>query len=516
MPNAAPIGQAKQRDCLFDNIRFLLILLVAFAHLLSPISKQNAITKDIYYFIYLFHMPAFVFISGYFSKNAEKCRETAVPKLLLPFFVLNLISSILYLHSGGKAWYQLNILHPRWGMWFLLSMFLWRFFLKDITKLRCALPACFVIGLLSGCFPAFDSFLALGRTLAFLPLFMAGYYTTPALIEKLRRIPKWVGGLTALLCAAFAVTASRYKLFPHQAMFLRDDYHTLDQGFLEGILWRCALYLFGLLMTFALINLFSRRHSYLSEVGRNTLSIYALHLFIVPRIKDLKLFGGKGYLYLFAAFAIAAVLVFLLSSKPVVFLYNKGMDGIAELIFPTGKGFSSRGVLWTILILSLLGGGGCVYLYLKNGRELYFSGAITCFTILYHIAFRLAAGGLLRRFAKPNPKSRFFTQKPWEPKLYRFLRVKRWKGKLPTYYPEDFDPRTHAPEQLLTTMCVSELGHEINAVLSFLPLFAALFVGALPVFLITGIVAALFDLSFAVIQRYNRPRVEKLLHKREK
>ncbi len=516
MPAAPALGQTKQHDCLFDNIRFFLILLVAFGHLLSPISKQNAVTKDIYYFIYLFHMPAFCFISGYFSKNTEKCRETAVSKFLLPFLVLNLISSVLYLYEGGKSWYQLNLLFPRWGMWFLLAMFFWKFLLKDIVRLRYALPVCFAIGLLSGCFPAFGSFLALGRTLAFLPLFIAGYYTTPALIEKLRRIPKWVGALTLLLCAAFAVTASRLELFSHQTMFLRDDYHTLDQGFAEGILWRCALYFFGLLMTFALINLFSRKYSYLSVVGSNTLPIYALHLFIVPRIKGLKLFGGKGYLYLFAAFAIAAALVFLLSSKPVVFLYNKVMDGIGELIFPSEKGISAKAAFYGVLILSLLGGTGCVYLYLKNGKSAYFSGAITCFTIFYHIAFRLIVGGILRNTAKPNPQNRYFAQKPWEQKLYRFLRVKQWKNKLPTFYPEDFDLRTRSKEQLLTTMCVSELGHEINAALSFLPLFAALFVGSLPVFLITSAAAALFDLSFALIQRYNRPRVEKLLHKRKK
>ena len=59
-------------------------------------------------------------------------------------------------------------------------------------------------------------------------------------------------------------------------------------------------------------------------------------------------------------------------------------------------------------------------------------------------------------------------------------------------------------------MCQAELVHEVNAAVSFVPLLFSVWVGAFPIFLITSIIAAGFDLLFAVIQRYNRPRVMRL------
>ena len=57
----------KERNYLFDNLKFFLIVLVVFGHSLEEISLEHnyAIIRA---WIYSFHMPAFVFISGYFSK----------------------------------------------------------------------------------------------------------------------------------------------------------------------------------------------------------------------------------------------------------------------------------------------------------------------------------------------------------------------------------------------------------------------------------------------------------------
>lgn len=60
----------KERDYLFDNIKGLLIFLVVFGHLISYSSFKKIHSIDfIYLSIYIFHMPIFVFISGYFSKK---------------------------------------------------------------------------------------------------------------------------------------------------------------------------------------------------------------------------------------------------------------------------------------------------------------------------------------------------------------------------------------------------------------------------------------------------------------
>ena len=60
-------------------------------------------------------------------------------------------------------------------------------------------------------------------------------------------------------------------------------------------------------------------------------------------------------------------------------------------------------------------------------------------------------------------------------------------------------------------MCREEPGHETIAIPSFLPLPAVPFDGALPVFLSVSCLAAVFDLCFAVLQRYSRPRLLRIL-----
>ena len=70
----------RERDYYFDNLKFILIFLVVFGHLVGITYKETQIEKSIYFFIYLFHMPAFIIVSGYFSKNIK---NTDLVSLLL-------------------------------------------------------------------------------------------------------------------------------------------------------------------------------------------------------------------------------------------------------------------------------------------------------------------------------------------------------------------------------------------------------------------------------------------------
>ena len=65
-------------------------------------------------------------------------------------------------------------------------------------------------------------------------------------------------------------------------------------------------------------------------------------------------------------------------------------------------------------------------------------------------------------------------------------------------------------------MCQAECVHETNIVLSFLPIFAVHWFGAAPVFIATSVCAAMIDLAFVIIQRYNRPRIVSLMQRLEK
>ena len=62
----------------------------------------------------------------------------------------------------------------------------------------------------------------------------------------------------------------------------------------------------------------------------------------------------------------------------------------------------------------------------------------------------------------------------------------------------------------------AELVHEVIIVLSFVPIFASLSFGAFPVFFVTFVLVACFDALFVVMQRYNRPRIMKLMKTSDK
>ena len=62
-------------------------------------------------------------------------------------------------------------------------------------------------------------------------------------------------------------------------------------------------------------------------------------------------------------------------------------------------------------------------------------------------------------------------------------------------------------------MSKAEVDHWINEIISLTTLLFAIPWGNFGVFLIQAIVAMIFDSQFIIIQRYNRPRVVKMLKK---
>ena len=144
--------------------------------------------------------------------------------------------------------------------------------------------------------------------------------------------------------------------------------------------------------------------------------------------------------------------------------------------------------------------------YAATGNSTVLTFAITALTTAYHFDMRLLAGLITAHFAPYyHPDAACFRQRRWEKKLYRFLRVRRWRGKLPTYNPALFDRQTLTPEELARNQCAAEVGHTVIALLSYLPLLLIPVFGAPAVFLITSVFASFADMVFVIAQRYNRP-----------
>ena len=139
---------------------------------------------------------------------------------------------------------------------------------------------------------------------------------------------------------------------------------------------------------------------------------------------------------------------------------------------------------------------------------------ITCFTIMYHLWMRIIFGNITKLF-KINYKQFWFKERKFEKKLYKILQVKKWKGKALTYNPELFSLKDYSLEEIANTMSKAETDHWINELISLSTLLFAVPWGQFWIFLITAIIAMIFDGQFIIIQRYNRPRIVKILEKRK-
>lgn len=146
-----------------------------------------------------------------------------------------------------------------------------------------------------------------------------------------------------------------------------------------------------------------------------------------------------------------------------------------------------------------------------NGR--YLTLAITFGTTAYHLGIRLFVGLLfqIKMKNRADYTKQWYQLHPWEHSLYRFLRVKSWKGRMPTFDPGIFSRQKHSWDEIAQAMCQSELVHETNMVFSFLPLIASLWFGSFSVFLVTSVCGAVLDSLFVMMQRYNRARILTLL-----
>lgn len=164
------------------------------------------------------------------------------------------------------------------------------------------------------------------------------------------------------------------------------------------------------------------------------------------------------------------------------------------------------------LILMAVWLGTCAAYGLTENRTLY-SAAITLGTTFYHFAMRLTVGFLIgaKYHNQMDYTRKWFAEKPFEKKLYKMLKVKKWKAWMPTWNPQDFVLKDHSLEDVVQVTCQAEIVHEVIVLLSFVPVLFTVWFGSLGDFLLTSCAAALFDSLFVIMQRYNRPRLLRLL-----
>lgn len=167
----------------------------------------------------------------------------------------------------------------------------------------------------------------------------------------------------------------------------------------------------------------------------------------------------------------------------------------------------------TITILSVICTAVCFCIYKASENKVILALAITFGTTAYHLLMRLGVGFLFNKAMnnKADYTKKWYPCRAWEKKLYERLNVKHWKNTMLTYDTDQFDYTKHSWDEIAQASCQAELVHEAIILLSFVPIVFSIWFDAIMIFVITSVLAALYDMTFVMIQRYNRPRLLRLI-----
>ena len=176
--------EQKRRNTVIDQIKGLLIFLVVMGHFAHWQNEYDysALWGGVYNAIMSFHMPAFIFISGYFSKNIDRHRMKELDLLFFPYIVFQLLNFLYTSITGwgdvGRAYTHFSLSWPIYQNWYILSLFIWRLLLPYLRmfKKRYAIVFVFIMAFLGGFDINLGQTLALHRMLYFFPIFVLGYY----------------------------------------------------------------------------------------------------------------------------------------------------------------------------------------------------------------------------------------------------------------------------------------------------------------------------------------------------
>lgn len=281
----------KARFDYLDVIKGYLIILVVFAHLVEHFGPYDRLFLAVYSVLSLYGLPVFVIASGMVAKPVlgDKDYRKMVAKLVLPLICLQPFYLALYARAGGDA--ARHILDPQWLLWFLLSLLLWRLMLPLFVRIPLAVPVAVGITLAAGYAQYVGTDFSLSRTLYFFPFFLAGYLWR----DRVLQIVSTARVMWGLVFIGLTVGAALWFLHGLDGAVV---YH--DRGYDAAAVWkdypalgRLVLILLCAVGALAWMAIIPRSSKWLARLGQRSLTVLALHGFVVLVV--LKLFNMAGW-----------------------------------------------------------------------------------------------------------------------------------------------------------------------------------------------------------------------------
>ena len=329
---------------LIDNFKSLLIFLVVFNHIIAfNLVKVDTVVRYIWYAITIFHMPAFIFVSGYLSKKPQNVLKN-FKNLLIPYILGYSLTWYSQIWLGKSVDYE--ILRPTGTvMWYILALFIYRLTIEAFGKIRFIVPLSIIFALWAGTRPEFTTFLSASRIVVFFPFFVAGYLWKSEYITAVR---KFKGKLVLVPISAVLLWAiPNYMISNEMGVAIFRGNHSYKLCGLEdpeGIVIRLLMYLVSFILIYTLLALLPDIKLPLTYIGRRTMGIYFFHYPIMIVLNGLLLLSIPQMLNVWVLFGVSWVLVLILGSKPVSFLYGGVLNLLTFILFKRERQVQDEGL----------------------------------------------------------------------------------------------------------------------------------------------------------------------------
>lgn len=261
------------RSNYLDNLKGVLIFLVVLGHFLFDYQGSQAI-KAIVQIIYLFHMPAFVFISGYLSKSENSRKLESLLKLFALYYVFNGMFLMLNIIRGGEV----SIVKPYLSCWYLIAMIAWRLTIASVSKFKYSMQLSVVLAFAVGFLPFIGNVFAISRIIAFYPFFLCGYKLNQEdlnFFTEIKNSKKREVGIILLAGVVLSGLVAFKLLNLTDANLTMEAYDGAEEFFVRIVMFMISVA--AILMLLVIVS--DKKLPLLTMAGRNSLSIYLIHRF---------------------------------------------------------------------------------------------------------------------------------------------------------------------------------------------------------------------------------------------
>nr|WP_225859665.1 acyltransferase family protein [Streptomyces albicerus] len=328
----------KQRDAFFDNAKYLAIVLVAMGHAWAPLGGDSRAAAALYITVYTFHMPAFIVISGYFSRSFDASPERIrrlVTGIAVPYVLFEVAYTFFKRWADDDPAYPISLLDPWYLTWFLIALFVWRLTTPLWKVVRWPLPLALAIAALASVSPDIGDDLDLQRVLQFLPFFVLGLLLKPEHFQLVRRpevrllaVPVFAAGLAVAYWAAPRMNAAWF--------YRRDSAQELAAPGWTGAVMTLALFGCSVILVACFFAWVPRRKMWFTALGAGTLYGYLLHGFLAKGSRFWDWYGPDWIhqpLGEITVTLVAAAVITVLCTPPVQRIFRFAMEPKMEWAF---------------------------------------------------------------------------------------------------------------------------------------------------------------------------------------